>query len=149
MPTPMPSCRFVCPTEIIAFSDRAKEFEGLNCQVGRALCQGADGVCLALLGAAGTRRTAHGAATGHLPAVLSAVHGTVRWVTVADPPAVACVLPRRSPQLLAASTDTPEVHLAWIKTARKRGGLGFMQVGTVPCSCWGSSNCMPALCSGG
>lgn len=31
-------------------------------------------------------------------------------------------------QLLAASTDTPEVHLAWIKTARKRGGLGFMQV---------------------
>ena len=32
------------------------------------------------------------------------------------------------PQLLACSTDTPEVHLAWIKTARKRGGLGFMQV---------------------
>ena len=30
-------------------------------------------------------------------------------------------------QLLAASTDTPEVHLAWIKTARKRGGLGYMQ----------------------
>ncbi|PRW59160.1 Thioredoxin-dependent peroxide reductase [Chlorella sorokiniana] len=53
---------FVCPTEIIAFSDRAKEFEALNCQ------------------------------------------------------------------LLAASTDTPEVHLAWIKTARKRGGLGFMQI---------------------
>ena len=25
---------FVCPTEIIAFSDRAKEFEALNCQVG-------------------------------------------------------------------------------------------------------------------
>ncbi len=24
---------FVCPTEIIAFSDRAKEFEKLNCQV--------------------------------------------------------------------------------------------------------------------
>ena len=24
---------FVCPTEIIAFSDRAKEFEALNCQV--------------------------------------------------------------------------------------------------------------------
>ncbi|EFN51644.1 hypothetical protein CHLNCDRAFT_139828 [Chlorella variabilis] len=53
---------FVCPTEIIAFSDRAKEFEALNCQ------------------------------------------------------------------LLAASTDTPEVHLAWIKTSRKRGGLGFMQI---------------------
>ncbi|KAL4860147.1 Peroxiredoxin-2 [Chlorella vulgaris] len=53
---------FVCPTEIIAFSDRAKEFEALNCQ------------------------------------------------------------------LLAASTDTPEVHLAWIKTPRKRGGLGFMQI---------------------
>jgi hypothetical protein len=34
----------------------------------------------------------------------------------------------RLPQLLAASTDTPEVHLAWIKTPRKRGGLGFMQV---------------------
>lgn len=26
---------FVCPTEIIAFSDRAKEFEALNTQVGR------------------------------------------------------------------------------------------------------------------
>lgn len=26
-------CSFVCPTEIIAFSDRAKEFEALNCQV--------------------------------------------------------------------------------------------------------------------
>lgn len=24
---------FVCPTEIIAFSDRAKEFQGLNAQV--------------------------------------------------------------------------------------------------------------------
>ncbi|KAL4424932.1 hypothetical protein ABPG77_009661 [Micractinium sp. CCAP 211/92] len=53
---------FVCPTEIIAFSDRAKEFEALNCQ------------------------------------------------------------------LLACSTDTPEVHLAWIKTPRKRGGLGYMQI---------------------
>ena len=53
---------FVCPTEIIAFSDRAKEFETLNCQ------------------------------------------------------------------LIAASTDTPEVHLAWCKTPRKRGGLGFMQI---------------------
>ncbi|KFM28557.1 Peroxiredoxin-2 [Auxenochlorella protothecoides] len=53
---------FVCPTEIIAFSDRAKEFQGLNAQ------------------------------------------------------------------LIAASTDTPEVHLAWIKTPRKRGGLGYMQI---------------------
>jgi alkyl hydroperoxide reductase subunit AhpC/thiol-disulfide isomerase/thioredoxin len=53
---------FVCPTEIIAFSDRAKEFEALNCQ------------------------------------------------------------------LIAASTDTPEVHLAWIRTPRKRGGLGYMQI---------------------
>ncbi|GAB4816590.1 hypothetical protein N2152v2_003636 [Parachlorella kessleri] len=53
---------FVCPTEIIAFSDRAKEFEALNCQ------------------------------------------------------------------LIAASTDTAEVHLAWIKTARNRGGLGYMQI---------------------
>lgn len=31
-------------------------------------------------------------------------------------------------QLIAASTDTPEVHLAWIKTPRKRGGLGYMQI---------------------
>lgn len=53
---------FVCPTEIIAFSDRAKEFEALNAQV------------------------------------------------------------------IAASTDTPEVHLAWIKTARRRGGLGHVQI---------------------
>lgn len=53
---------FVCPTEIIAFSDRAKEFEELNCQV------------------------------------------------------------------IAASTDTEECHLAWIKTPRGRGGLGFMQI---------------------
>jgi len=53
---------FVCPTEIIAFSDRVAEFEKLNCQ------------------------------------------------------------------LIAASTDTPEVHLAWVKTPRKRGGLGFMRI---------------------
>eukprot|EP01024_Parvocaulis_polyphysoides_P058378 TRINITY_DN6271_c0_g1_i1.p1 TRINITY_DN6271_c0_g1~~TRINITY_DN6271_c0_g1_i1.p1 ORF type:complete len:259 (-),score=36.34 TRINITY_DN6271_c0_g1_i1:66-842(-) len=31
-------------------------------------------------------------------------------------------------QLIAASTDTEETHLAWIKTPRKRGGLGFMQI---------------------
>ena len=31
-----PRCSFVCPTEIIAFSDRAKEFEALNCQVSLA-----------------------------------------------------------------------------------------------------------------
>lgn len=53
---------FVCPTEIIAFSDRAKEFEALNCQ------------------------------------------------------------------LIAASTDTEETHLAWIKTPRRKGGLGHMQI---------------------
>lgn len=53
---------FVCPTEIIAFSDRAKEFEALNCQV------------------------------------------------------------------IAASTDTEETHLAWIRTPRKKGGLGYMQI---------------------
>lgn len=53
---------FVCPTEIIAFSDRAKEFEALNCQV------------------------------------------------------------------IAASTDTEECHLAWIRTPRSRGGLGYMQI---------------------
>ncbi|GFR49243.1 hypothetical protein Agub_g11257 [Astrephomene gubernaculifera] len=53
---------FVCPTEIIAFSDRAKEFADLNCQ------------------------------------------------------------------LIAASTDTEECHLAWIRTPRNRGGLGFMQI---------------------
>lgn len=53
---------FVCPTEIIAFSDRAKEFEKLNCQ------------------------------------------------------------------LIAASTDTEETHLAWIRTPRNRGGLGYMQI---------------------
>jgi hypothetical protein len=33
-PPSLPSARsFVCPTEIIAFSDRAKKFEALNCQV--------------------------------------------------------------------------------------------------------------------
>lgn len=31
-------------------------------------------------------------------------------------------------QLLAASTDSPEVHLAWIKTPRVEGGLGFMRI---------------------
>ncbi|DBB06871.1 hypothetical protein WJX82_004297 [Trebouxia sp. C0006] len=53
---------FVCPTEIIAFSERAKQFEQLNCQ------------------------------------------------------------------LIAASCDTEETHLAWIKTPRKKGGLGIMQI---------------------
>ena len=33
---------FVCPTEIIAFSDRAKEFEKLNCQVGMVERMGID-----------------------------------------------------------------------------------------------------------
>lgn len=31
-------------------------------------------------------------------------------------------------QVIAASTDTPEVHLAWIKTARRRGGLGHVRI---------------------
>lgn len=53
---------FVCPTEIIAFSERAKQFQQLNCQ------------------------------------------------------------------LIAASCDTEETHLAWIKTPRKKGGLGNMQI---------------------
>lgn len=53
---------FVCPTEIIAFSDRAREFEAIGCQ------------------------------------------------------------------LIAASTDTEESHLAWIKTSRKKGGLGHMNI---------------------
>ncbi len=52
----------MCPTEIIAFSDRAKEFEAIGCQ------------------------------------------------------------------LIAASTDTEESHLAWIKTPRKKGGLGHMNI---------------------
>lgn len=53
---------FVCPTEIIAFSDRAKDFEAVNTQ------------------------------------------------------------------LIAASTDTEEVHLAWLKTPRSRGGLGHLNI---------------------
>lgn len=32
----------------------------------------------------------------------------------------------------AASCDTPEVHLAWVKTPRKRGGLGHMQIPSAP-----------------
>ena len=52
----------MCPTEIIAFSDRAPEFEALGAQ------------------------------------------------------------------LIAASTDTEESHLAWIRTPRKKGGLGHMQI---------------------
>ena len=31
-------------------------------------------------------------------------------------------------QLIACSTDTEESHLAWIKTPRKKGGLGHMQI---------------------
>ena len=53
---------FVCPTEIIAFSEKAQMFQQLNCQ------------------------------------------------------------------LIACSTDTEETHLAWIKTPRKKGGLGHMQI---------------------
>ena len=53
---------FVCPTEIIAFSDRAEEFEKLNTK------------------------------------------------------------------LIACSCDTVESHLAWIKTPRKKGGLGNMKI---------------------
>ncbi|CAK4077712.1 unnamed protein product [Aphanomyces euteiches] len=53
---------YVCPTEIIAFNDRAKEFEALDTQ------------------------------------------------------------------LICASTDTPEVHLAWTRTPRNVGGLGKMKI---------------------
>ncbi|RHY10947.1 hypothetical protein DYB25_010855 [Aphanomyces astaci] len=53
---------YVCPTEIIAFNDRAKEFEAVGAQ------------------------------------------------------------------LIAASTDTPEVHLAWTRTPRNVGGLGKMKI---------------------
>jgi alkyl hydroperoxide reductase subunit AhpC len=30
---PLQDFTFVCPTEIIAFSDRFKEFDAINCQV--------------------------------------------------------------------------------------------------------------------
>ena len=53
---------FVCPTEIIAFNDRAHEFEKRNCAV------------------------------------------------------------------IGASCDSAEVHLAWMRTARKQGGLGHMEI---------------------
>lgn len=47
-------------------------------------------------------------------------------ITSFSPP-LPCHPSLASMQLLACSTDTPEVHLAWIKTGRKRGGLGYMQ----------------------
>lgn len=53
---------YVCPTEIIAFSDAAKRFEEVGAKV------------------------------------------------------------------IGISTDTEESHLAWIRTPRKRGGLGHMQI---------------------
>lgn len=53
---------FVCPTEIIAFSDAAESFRARNCEV------------------------------------------------------------------VGASTDSAEVHLAWMRTPRRRGGLGAMQI---------------------
>ena len=31
-------------------------------------------------------------------------------------------------QVIGVSTDTAESHLAWIRTPRKRGGLGHMQI---------------------
>ena len=30
--------------------------------------------------------------------------------------------------MIGISTDTEESHLAWIRTPRKRGGLGHMQI---------------------
>ncbi|XP_020613504.1 peroxiredoxin-4-like [Orbicella faveolata] len=56
------SCTFVCPTEIIAFSDRVEEFRAINCEV------------------------------------------------------VAC------------SVDSEFSHLAWTNVARKKGGLGQMNI---------------------
>ena len=53
---------FVCPTEIIAYSDAVKRFEEVNCKV------------------------------------------------------------------IGISTDTEESHLAWVRTPRKKGGLGHMQI---------------------
>lgn len=31
-------------------------------------------------------------------------------------------------QVIGISTDTEESHLAWVRTPRKRGGLGHMQI---------------------
>jgi peroxiredoxin len=118
---------FVCPTEIIAFSDRAKEFEKLNCQVGASrpplpakqrqqLCC----LCCQLLPNRQQLRDA-----SELPR-----QGTPRYVAPClerqARPASRCRPP--AAQLIAASTDTPEVHQAWIRTPRKRGGLGYMQI---------------------
>ena len=52
-------------------------------------------------------------------------------------------------QLIGASTDTPEVHLAWIKTARKRGGLGYMQVHVCVCACGGCVHMCARVCAHG
>jgi hypothetical protein len=45
-----------------------------------------------------------------------------------DPAPPPCRPPPPPPQVIAASTDTEECHLAWIKTPRNRGGLGYMQI---------------------
>lgn len=125
----------MCPTEIIAFSDRAKEFEALNCQVGVAassmLWSGLAWLASALGCTFGRARSLHAGGSSprtaqpfcsrlqHLPVRSLPRTGT----TGLDVGGCLCLLP----QLLACSTDTPEVHLAWIKTPRKRGGLGYMQ----------------------
>lgn len=39
-----------------------------------------------------------------------------------------CVCLRVRAQVIAASIDSPQVHLAWVKTPRRKGGLGHMAI---------------------
>lgn len=120
-----PCCSFVCPTEIIAFSDRAKEFEALNCQVSKHRCH------VPLLG------RMHGGAV--LPSAVR-VSG---W-------SAECGVPQRqrialsashAPQLLAMSADTPEGASGLQPAPRHLTSLPPRQLTSLlatssPCSCW-------------
>jgi hypothetical protein len=62
---------FVCPTEIIAFSDRAKEFEALNCQVGwRGRCG-----CCPAMGSSSSSTAGRSCSAGSPPARCRAACG--------------------------------------------------------------------------
>lgn len=85
----------------------AKEFEALNCQVGGTCllraCFREEGTCLRGWGLRGR------------PIACMQVGRARRVVGALLPADLPPPLPRRRRQLIAASTDTEECHLAWIK----------------------------------
>ena len=114
----------VARTEIIAFSDRAREFEELNTQLVAASTDTPEVRC--------AQRSAY---TRHLCTVQGKWHAPYLGERLQNCLPFFCAIQTDGsvPAAAAGSMSANswvvwQVHLAWIRTPRSKGGLGHMQI---------------------